>query len=976
MPPKSTVAPLDALYFQHYRDYSAKYPGNQVAILLLVGKFYEMYDSIRDGIPTTKVQAAAAACGCSAEPKPTDDPRRQRISWGVPEIALAKYERMLVAAGYTVVVFDQSKEGSAVTSRPLRRVSSPGTYLDEDEGAGGRCGEDRILLGVCVEPYTDTTKRQRHWYGAATAFDVATGLLRSTEFDLLLLDGKPVLDPLRSFLALFPPVEVVVTWLGEDKDKPSVEFCRSLFGEKEKGTHTNVHVFVAPRADGTAAADRARLDFLERVFKPRTALSLEHFLDIERHPFVRKSLAYLLTFVKDHNASFLSAVPDHAMWSAETACLLGNNALHQLSLTSAPHDNSSLLDWLLKSVTTTMGKRALKERCVKPTADIAVLEDRQERCAALRALPAERDALVAELKGICDLPRLLRRFQLGTAGTSDLVSLYRSYERTGTLLAKRGGDTPELSAHVAALLSRWDVARIQASQAVVGDKIAIGTTHPWRRGLHADLDAFEDRWCTLYKEMMTVKRDWDEALGDTDAVQWSLKDDEPFTFLTTAKRGRTLAARFAASGLHTQAKGSSGSVYVSTEATKAATTAALALRSAWKGRAAELWSAEWTAWFHTDASTAATLVEFIADVDVDCGLAIAADSYGYVRPVYVESTEGQESGLEVVGLRHPIVERIHTRSPYISHSLSFGCFHKEGDKGNKASTPCGLLLYGVNAAGKSSLGKALGLAVLMAQLGMPVPATSMRLVPYTGLFTRILGNDDMWAGMSSFVVEMTELRSILRHAGNRSLVIGDELCAGTETESAIALVAAGVQTLEARGVHFLFATHLHELGHAREKGGAEDDVGKQRKLNRQTRSYHLTVKAVGSALQYDRLLKEGSGSEMYGLEVCRGLDMDAEFLALAFAIRKKRSGETVGKPSRYNAAVTVSTCSVCGSTEGLETHHIVPQAEATAGLIAPGVSKNVVANLAVLCASCHAKHHAGALEIEGWVDTTEGRRLA
>jgi DNA mismatch repair protein MutS len=245
----------------------------------------------------------------------------------------------------------------------------------------------------------------------------------------------------------------------------------------------------------------------------------------------------------------------------------------------------------------------------------------------------------------------------------------------------------------------------------------------------------------------------------------------------------------------------------------------------------------------------------------------------------------------------------------------------------------------------------------------------MRLVPYTGLFTRILGNDDMWAGMSSFVVEMTELRSILRHAGKRSLVIGDELCAGTETESAVALVAAGVQTLEARGVHFLFATHLHELGRE-----SRDDVGKLTK----TRSYHLTVKAVGSALQYDRLLKEGSGSEMYGLEVCRGLDMDAEFLALAFAIRKKRSGETVGKPSRYNAAVTVSTCSVCGSVEGLETHHIVPQAEANkrAGFLAPGVSKNVVSNLAVLCASCHAKHHGGALEIEGWKETTEGRRLS
>jgi DNA mismatch repair protein MutS len=317
--------------------------------------------------------------------------------------------------------------------------------------------------------------------------------------------------------------------------------------------------------------------------------------------------------------------------------------------------------------------------------------------------------------------------------------------------------------------------------------------------------------------------------------------------------------------------------------------------------------------------------------------------------------------VEVVGMRHPILERVHTATPYVSHSLSFGCFHQETTKDNTATTPRGLLLYGVNAAGKSSLGKALGLTVLMAQIGMPVPATSMRLVPYTGLFTRILGNDDLWAGLSSFVVEMTELRSILKYAGPRSLVIGDELCSGTETESAIALVSAGIQLLSKRGVHFLFATHLHELD--------TDDVGSSG-----VRSYHLTVKAVGSSLQYDRLLKEGSGSKMYGLEVCRGLDMDAEFMALAFAIRKERTGD-VGKPSRYNAAVTVFACSKCGGKEGLETHHIVPQAAAVGGQIGKGVSMNTVSNLAVLCSSCHDRHHAGITRIEGWKETTEGRVL-
>jgi DNA mismatch repair protein MutS len=285
------------------------------------------------------------------------------------------------------------------------------------------------------------------------------------------------------------------------------------------------------------------------------------------------------------------------------------------------------------------------------------------------------------------------------------------------------------------------------------------------------------------------------------------------------------------------------------------------------------------------------------------------------------------------------------------------------------SADAGILLYGVNAAGKSSLGKAIGLTVLMAQCGIPVPASEMKLIPYTGLFTRILGNDNLWAGMSSFVVEMTEFRSILRSAGKRTLVIGDELCAGTETASATSIVAAGVQTLASRGCHFFFATHLHELAEIPTIAN-----------NMAVRPYHLTVRpdtARGGALIYDRTLRPGCGSPMYGLEVCRGLDMDREFLALAVDIRRGMFGDD-GRPrlSRYNAGVVVSACAVCGGRDGLETHHIKPQAAANAdGFVATGVHKNTGGNLAVLCGVCHDKHHSGVLEIQGWVDTSSGRQL-
>jgi 5-methylcytosine-specific restriction endonuclease McrA len=78
------------------------------------------------------------------------------------------------------------------------------------------------------------------------------------------------------------------------------------------------------------------------------------------------------------------------------------------------------------------------------------------------------------------------------------------------------------------------------------------------------------------------------------------------------------------------------------------------------------------------------------------------------------------------------------------------------------------------------------------------------------------------------------------------------------------------------------------------------------------------------------------------------------------------------KASRYNAGVVVSRCSLCGATEGLETHHIVPQREFKMDV---GSEKNRVSNLAVLCAACHDKHHAGSLTVGGWVQTSEGRKL-
>ena len=123
----------------------------------------------------------------------------------------------------------------------------------------------------------------------------------------------------------------------------------------------------------------------------------------------------------------------------------------------------------------------------------------------------------------------------------------------------------------------------------------------------------------------------------------------------------------------------------------------------------------------------------------------------------------------------------------------------------------GILLYGTNAVGKTSLIRALGIAVIMAQSGLFVPCSQFTFKPYNYIFTRILGNDNIFKGLSTFAVEMSELRTILKSANSNSLILGDELCSGTETTSALSIFVASLERLHTLESTFLFATHFHEV---------------------------------------------------------------------------------------------------------------------------------------------------------------------
>jgi len=327
--------------------------------------------------------------------------------------------------------------------------------------------------------------------------------------------------------------------------------------------------------------------------------------------------------------------------------------------------------------------------------------------------------------------------------------------------------------------------------------------------------------------------------------------------------------------------------------------------------------------------------------------------YGYSCPE-IDNKPEQDSYLEAKDLRHPLVEKIQQDIEYVPNDISLG----QNDNG--------ILLYGVNSSGKSCMMKSIGLSIIMAQCGMYVPASSFKYNPYHCLFTRISNNDNIFKGQSSFVVEMTELKGILIRANNKSLVLGDELCSGTESISGVAIVTAGIQTLAKRNTSFIFATHLHQLAELSEVTELDN-----------VEMYHLEViyNKEQDTLLYNRKLTIGSGSPIYGLEVCKALNLDDEFMRNAHKIRKKLTNQSLDiSKSVYNAKKVLSKCEVCGN-KAEETHHIKEQKDADENKMINHIHKNRKSNLVGLCKKCHHDVTHNDLIIDGYEQTSNGIQL-
>jgi DNA mismatch repair protein MutS len=934
-------------YYEVWSEHSARY-GPRTALLYQVGGFFEIYDTenLTTGLCLANIREIAELCQLSLTVHPVDE-TSQTLFGGFPDHALGKFERILVQAGFTVVVVTQKMRHGKVEDRVVDHIASPGCYVD---GIG--VARERRLVGVTLESVSGGVNALRSCYWAATALDVATGRIWFVEG----ATAGSTPDRLHQFLCIHPPAELVIWSDGGPGASVVSDALRSL----------TQAVQMRCLVPAVAAIEEATLS---RHWTPAG----KRLPWIYTMPQARRCLAALMEFAADHVPSVLRCLDDPEAWLPDAEVRLGNAALEQLGMISlrggVVGEKESLLG-MMDSCRSPVGRRLMRSRLMCPLSDTLILNRRLDAIDAAAAV-LDQTAIAAlterSLRSLHDPTRLWRRVELGVATMAEMAHLLESYEAM-LALSSRWPDAPtEGLAFLSWVQSRWDLAAVK-ELARVGGSVPV-TALPWHTGTSAVALAnkFEEG-IAIRSAANALCQEWSGHGRTIRGEQLYLDDAEGGGFRVTGTKRRiaSVLTQLRDSGDATATiTAYKTSSMLTNSAMDALTDKHRRWMSGWTPAWTEAWSAAQAELVARAGKAHAALTDWCAALDVSWTVAGLARAWLWRRPELVEGAE--EAFVEASGLRHPILERLALGgAPYVAHSVALTPMVSH----DVAWSPRGILLYGMNASGKSSLMKALGLATLLAQCGFPVPAAKMRLSPFTAIFTRILGNDNLWAGLSSFAVEMTEFREILRFADERSLVLGDELCSGTESLSATALVAAGVETLASRGAKFVFATHLHELATLPDIAGL---VG--------VKPLHLKVHydAATDRLVYDRTLTHGSGSALYGLEVCRALDLPSGYLDRATALRKALAGWQAPTTSSYSAAAIVDACAVCcrsGNSAGLETHHIVPQKEAVAAAAsAAGYDINSPGNLVCLCAACHDDHHAGRLVIMKWEDTSAGRRL-
>ena len=805
---------------QHYLSMKEKY--KDCVLFYRLGDFYEMF--FDDAVKVSGLlDLTLTGRDCGLE--------ERAPMCGIPYHAADMYIGKLVALGEKVAICDQLSDpkeaGRGLVERDVVRIVSAGTLIDED-----MLEEGRNNYIACLFKWTD---------GVAVAWtDITTGEFLVQEFV-----GETAIDDVLGQIVKLSVAEVIC----------NEETLLAVKNRKEL-KHNLLPAFSCymPWAFNVKHAEKNLLEQLK-------SRSLSAYGLAAKENMIAAAGA-LIEYLRETQKHALANISSIKVINRDKFMVIDSTAARNLELTRNNSENKkygSLL-WVLDKTKTGMGTRLLNRIVLSPLKDLAEINYRQDGVEELFNASVVRMGLLETLKEIKDIERLSGKISNGNLTPRDCLALAASLSAipsvkfqlsgfTSAILTQINEDLPELKELTDMLMAAID----PDAPALIKDGGYI------RDGFNAELDelrSIKENGKQYMQELearekertgiKTLKVGYNRVFGYYIEISNSFKDKAPVEYIR--KQTLTTGERFITEELK-----------IFEEKILTSGEKALKLESQIYARIQEVLSE------HIDVLK--KISEALATLDVLVSFATVAKERRYVRPLMKESG----TPLKITEGRHPVVEAI-SKERFVPNDALLD------NEENRCA-----IITGPNMAGKSTYMRQVALIVLMAHVGAYVPAKAAEIPLIDRIFTRIGASDNLIFDQSTFMVEMTEVATILLHATKDSLLVLDEVGRGTSTYDGLSIAWSVIEFLTKNTkAKTLFSTHYHELT---ELENSLDGV----------KNYKVTVKELNGAVVFLRKIARGGANRSFGIEVAALAGVPKEVTARAKGILKMLEKSDIAK---------------------------------------------------------------------------------
>jgi len=832
---------------QQYQTIKARYP--HALLLFRLGDFYELF--YEDAMLASRELQITLTSRNREKGQPIP-------MCGVPYHAADGYVARLIRAGFKIAICDQMEQpgpGKKIVRREVVRVITPGTATD---GAVLDARENNFLAAVAKHPSGSPV-------GLAFV-DLSTGEFQATEFS-----GSRAEDDLRDELQLLHPRETLLP-----RPQQLFDTAKDSLPEGVGGVESRLEDWIF------------QYDYAARILREQFGVAELTGFGLDDHHQALAAAGAIIHYLRENAArgverspSARNDDPSGAATDATTSIealrhldrvryyeqrntlVLDPVSVRNLELINpifteeAGRAGPTTLIAALDATVTGMGARLLRSWILRPLIDRAAIETRLGAVAHLVQQTVVRGEIRKELRGILDLERLTSRITLGLATPRELVALRKSLTQLPILknfLTPQPAGGSDLLRHLHEQIDELTDVRERLERAIADEPPALATDPGMiRSGYHAELDELRNL-SQHSKQIIASMEERERKRTNIGSLKirfnqvfgYYIEISKPNLHLAPAdyERKQTLvnAERFTS----TELKEYERKILAADERIlEIERQLFVEIRSGVAANAARL------------RRTAAA----VAQMDVLTAFAKLAADRGYTRPEFNSTGE-----LLIIGGRHPVIEELLRQrgERFVPNDLYFEPARQQL-----------LLITGPNMGGKSTYLRQSALIVLMAQIGSFVPARQAKLPIIDRIFTRIGASDNLARGRSTFLVEMSEVASILNHATPASLVLLDEVGRGTATFDGLSIAWAVVEHLQKHTrARTLFATHYHELTELAD-------------LLPGVKNVHVSVKETPNEIIFLRHVEPGSADKSYGIEVARLAGLPRSVIERAREVLKK-----------------------------------------------------------------------------------------